>query len=193
MSWESFRTASRIWRTNADTGILPGSEHSPHGNGVHGLAENIYFECRKRAAKANDRLSSRAGAAEYLGISESSLAHYELGITKCVPPDVVVLMAELYRAPELRNRYCLEECPVGKNFCIAAEEAPVERTAVRLLSSLKPGRLSECAEIILRVAEDGKITAEEARELEPVVEALDRLTYAASELKILVEKHRNDG
>lgn len=48
-------------------------------------AETMYFRCRKEAALHNDRLNSRAGAAEALGISESSLAKHELGITKVVP------------------------------------------------------------------------------------------------------------
>lgn len=57
------------------------------------MNENVYFECRKKAAIHNERLNSRAGAAEILGISESTLAHYELGITKNIPVDVVVMMA----------------------------------------------------------------------------------------------------
>ena len=56
------------------------------------MNENVYFECRKRAAIHNERLNSRAGAAEILGISESTLAHYELGITKNIPVDVAKLI-----------------------------------------------------------------------------------------------------
>lgn len=41
--------------------------------------ENIYFRCRKEAAKYNDKLNSRESAAEMLGVSVSSLADYELG------------------------------------------------------------------------------------------------------------------
>lgn len=43
--------------------------------------ENQCFRCRKEAAKHNDKLGSREGAAELLGISVSSLADYELGNT----------------------------------------------------------------------------------------------------------------
>ena len=39
---------------------------------------NVYYEARKKAAMYNDRLSSREGAAEALGISPSTLADYEL-------------------------------------------------------------------------------------------------------------------
>ena len=44
--------------------------------------ENIYLECRKKAAEYNEKLNSREAAAELLGVSVSTLANYELGITK---------------------------------------------------------------------------------------------------------------
>lgn len=72
-------------------------------------ADNIYCRCRKEAAKYNDKLNSRDGAAELLGISASTLADYELGITKIIPADAILRMADLYNAPELRNHYCNED------------------------------------------------------------------------------------
>ena len=77
---------------------------------------NVYFKARKKAAIYNERLYSREGAAELLGISVSTLADYELGNTKVIPVDKVVLMADLYKAPELITRYCMSECPVH-GFC----------------------------------------------------------------------------
>ncbi len=68
--------------------------------------ENVYFACRKKAATFNEALKSRENAAELLGISTSTLANHELGITKNVPVDTIVMMADLYRAPELKYRYC---------------------------------------------------------------------------------------
>ena len=41
----------------------------------------IYFACREKAAKYNDLLNSRERAAELLGISTSTLANHELGVT----------------------------------------------------------------------------------------------------------------
>lgn len=76
-------------------------------------ADNIYCKCRKEAAKYNDKLNSREGAAELLGISASTLADYELGITKIIPADAILRMADLYNAPELRNHYCKYSCPLA--------------------------------------------------------------------------------
>lgn len=64
---------------------------------------NRYFEARMRAAKWNEKLSTRAGAIDYLpGVTEDSLKKYELDITR--PPNIVVaLMADAYNEPELRH------------------------------------------------------------------------------------------
>lgn len=71
--------------------------------------KNIYFVCREKAAKYNDLLNSRERAAELLGISTSTLANHELGVTKNIPPDTVVMMSDLYKTPELRSYYCKHE------------------------------------------------------------------------------------
>ena len=65
------------------------------GNGSMKDNDNVYFLARKKAAIYNERLYSREGASELLGISVSTLADYELGNTKVVPVDKVVLMAEM--------------------------------------------------------------------------------------------------
>lgn len=69
-------------------------------------AGNIYCQCRKEAAKYNDKLNSREGAAEVLGMSPSTLSDYELGITKIIPAENILRMADVYNAPQLKNHYC---------------------------------------------------------------------------------------
>lgn len=156
------------------------------------MSENIYFKCRKQAALSNDRLNSRGGAAEYLGISESSLTHYELGITKNIPADVVVTMAELYNAPELKNYYCRNECPIGKNLPVATEETPIALATVHLLENLNPDTIKQYSNELIKIASDGKVSPDEALQLGELLDALDKITQAASELRILAEKHSKE-
>ncbi len=103
------------------------------GNGGMKENNNIYFRARKSAAVYNERLYSRERAAELLGISISTLADYELGNTKVVPVDKVVLMADLYNCPELKNGYCKYECPIGKSMPLATEVTGIEGVALRLI------------------------------------------------------------
>ena len=119
--------------------------------------ENIYFRCRKEAAMHNQKLSSREGAAELLGISVSSLQKYELGVTKTVPVDMVVLMADLYNAPELRSLYCKGECPIGRAMNIATEIKSVESVAIRLIKKLSMREVEDIKEKLLDIADDGTI------------------------------------
>ena len=75
-----------------------------------------------------------------LGISVSSLADYELGNTKVIPVDKVVLMADIYNAPELMAWYCSSECLIGKSLEMPSPEiASVERTTMKLLKQLRQG------------------------------------------------------
>lgn len=97
---------------------------------------NPWYEARKRAAEFDDRLYSREGAAERLGMSVSSVADAELGLTKCMPVDKAVLMADMYKAPELLNYYCLNECPIGCRHPISDEVLDVDRITVKILKNL---------------------------------------------------------
>ena len=72
------------------------------------LGETPYRECRKQAAIYNDALGSMERAAEMLGVSVNTLSNYELGVT--VPPvNIIIVMADLYRAPQLKTMYCNDD------------------------------------------------------------------------------------
>lgn len=152
--------------------------------------ENIYLECRKRAALYNDKLNSREMTAELLGVSVSTLANYELGITKNVPPDSVVMMSDLYRMPELKNHYCKHECPIGKNFPMATEESGLQGITVKILNRLDDEDIRGMKKSLLSIAEDGVIAPDEREEFEKIVTSLERLEHAISELRILAEKYQ---
>lgn len=117
------------------------------GRGPTNENTNMYFQARKKAATYNERLWSREGAAELLGISVSTLADYELGNTKVVPVDKVVLMADLYNAPELITGYCMRECPVHGFLPLATEEKSLEGIALRLLQNFNEDSLKNMRDI----------------------------------------------
>ena len=158
------------------------------GNGGTKENQNVYFRARKQAAMYNERLSSREGAAEMLGISPSTLADYELGITKNIPVDVVVMMAEVYNAPELKCIYCKSECPIGKELPIATEAGNIEGITVRMLSGLEDEKIDKIPKTLLRIAEDGKVEAAEREELKEMVQSLDGVYKAITELRMMAER-----
>lgn len=148
---------------------------------------SIYFQCRILAAKNNVYLKSRESAAEYFGISVSSLANYERGIT--VPPlDLIMMMADVYGAPQLKNLYCLEQCPLGKQQPISAEIKTLEAVTVGIIAKLDEKDIEEMRRELLEIAEDGKISPDEEDDFTAVSKELDKLAVSISELRLIKEK-----
>lgn len=158
------------------------------GKGSINENNNVYFKARKRAAAYNERLYSREGASELLGISVSTLADYELGNTKVVPVDKVVLMADLYNAPELVTRYCMGECPVHGFLPLATEEKSIQGITLRILLGFNEDRLRVMKEDLMEIAADGIISREEIPKLKAILDKLDKLAEIISEMKIAGEK-----
>lgn len=149
---------------------------------------NVYFRARKEAAIYNERLFSREGAAELLGISVSTLADYELGNTKVVPVDKVVLMADLYNCPELKTGYCKYECPIGKTMPLATQVSGIEGIALRLIREFDTEKVKQMEKSLIDIAADGVISEDEKPELEAILKRLDELAIVISEMKLIGEK-----
>ncbi len=148
-------------------------------------ADNMFCQARYEAAKSNERLSSREGAAEELGIDRTRLARIELGST--VPyQEEVLLMADMYRAPELRGKYCSEMCPLGKNMPKITDK-DLDRLSLEALSSFR--KINEAKELLLDITADGIIEEGEKEDLKKIVETLDELNEITSNLKVWIEKN----
>ena len=141
--------------------------------------------CRKRAAEQNEKLKSREGAAELLGYSTSSLAAWELG-TDRPSPEAVMLMADLYHAPELKNYYCKNVCPLGAGIP-ELKVRELDRITIMALSSFK--KICSSKENLLDIVADGQITEDEKPALEEIIKTMDEMTEIAQSLKAWAEKN----
>ena len=61
-------------------------------------AANMFCQARYEAAKSNERLSSREGAAEEIGIDRTRLARIELGSTIPYQEEVLLMKARFGQA-----------------------------------------------------------------------------------------------
>lgn len=148
-------------------------------------ADNMFCQARYEAAKFNERLSSREGAAEELGIDRTRLARIELGSTLPYQEEVL-LMADCYRAPELKGNYCREMCPLGKNMPKIENEG-LDRISLRMLSSFR--KINEAKETLLDITTDGVISDEEKPELEEIIRTLDEVNEITQNLKNWIERN----
>ena len=151
---------------------------------------NRYYEARIKAAKYNEKLSTRAGAAELLpGVTEDSLKKYELDITR--PPNIVVaLMADAYGEPELRSWYCSNECPLGKD-CREIPEMPAERALIRLQNSVCD--MEQTVKQISHIMDDGKLSEEERESVTELRSKLLELRRRTDENLAMLERAERHG
>lgn len=162
------------------------------GRGAEKAHGNPWYEARQEAAKYDSRLCSREGASELLGMSVSSIADAELGLTKVMPVDKAVLMADLYKAPELLNFYCLHECPIGSRRPISDESLEIERATVKLTKILRKEQVQWFKHGLQDIAADGAITADEFDEFDRIMEELREVSKIISELEIIRDKAKAD-
>ena len=149
---------------------------------------NVWRDARLQAAKYDERLNSRESVADMLGVGVDAIRRIETNANKTMPVDTAVLMADLYSAPELLNHYCLNECPIGCNRPISDEVLGIDRVTLKLLKTLNAEDMADIKTKLIDIAEDGVISDDELPALEEVIDYLDRLSKAVSELKIISEK-----
>lgn len=148
-------------------------------------SSNTFYQARCKASAHNEQLRSRESAADCMLIDRGRLYRIESGLTNPYPEEVV-LMADLYNAPELRNFYCREMCPLGCDTP-KLELEDLDRISVRALSSFR--KMSAAKEMLLDIVEDGVVSEEEKPELDKVMSTLDEVASIAQSLRVWVEKN----
>lgn len=149
-------------------------------------ANNIFYKARIEAASCNDSLSSREGAAEILGIDRTRIARVELGSLNPYPEEVL-LMSDIYNAPELNNYYCSKICTLGQQTIPEAELLHLDRLTIKILSAL--GNAEFIRKTIIAVVEDGEISEDEQPQIQEILKALENISKTAIEMKLWVEKN----
>lgn len=154
-------------------------------------AGNRYCQARLKAAKYNEKLLTRAGAVDYLpGVTEDSLKKYELDINR--PPNIVVaLMADAYNEPELRQWYCANECPLGKDCRETPPQMPAERALLRLQNSTY--EMDDVIKQLSLLMEDGELSDDERTLIPKLKEQLLEFRRRADENLINLEKAEKTG
>lgn len=149
---------------------------------------NIFYKARCEAAKHNEQLSSREGAADIMSIDRGRLYRIESGIANPYPEEIH-LMADLYNAPELENYFCTNMCPLGCNIPkIDLEE--LDRVALKALSTFR--KVEGTKETLLDITADGVISEDEKADMRKVLENLDELVQVAQSLKLWAKKNMQE-
>ncbi len=146
---------------------------------------NIYIEVR------NNLGLSREKASELLEtISPEKLERIEN--EKQLPnPDDVMIMADKYSEPNIRNFYCANQCPMGQHYVPRIMFNDLEKTVLKLLASLNSMHGKQ--EKLIEIAEDGKISDEELVDFINIQKTLERVSLAVDALELWTDKMISSG
>ena len=95
-------------------------------------------------------------------------------------PDEVIIMAEKYKAPQLCNHYCANDCEIGRQYVPEIHVKDLSRIVLEMLSSLNTVRKKQ--ERLIDITADGII---DEGEIEDFIDIQDELEEISVEVETL--------
>lgn len=151
--------------------------------------ENTYKKFREKAGY------TQATAAEGLSITEKSYAKYERAYGDPAASDPgparVDDMATLFNAPELRNWYCRNVCPLGiyTTEDVTLEGSSLDIAAVKLYLAIEA--VNQIKGLLLKVVADGELTDDEGEDLKTLFDHLEQVEGFTQEFRLWLERSKN--
>lgn len=118
------------------------------------------------------------------GMTAERISRIEGGAVRVQPEDVI-LMAECYKAPALKNYFCTHECAIGRETVPEIESKSIAQIAIETLNSLN--KISQKKDRLLEIVEDGQVMNDELEDFLSIKAVLDRIASSVSTLQLWVE------
>ncbi len=147
--------------------------------------KNIYQLCREKCDFTRQRASEGM-----VFISDDRIEKIESG--KSLPhPDEIMAMAECYKAPELCNYYCSNECPIGQTHVTELKLQDLSQIILEMLASLNA--MNKEKERLIEITADGEISDDELKDFNNIKSQRDRISVSIETLKLWVDKTIAEG
>lgn len=119
------------------------------------------------------------------GMTAERISRIEGGTARVQPEDVN-LMAECYKAPELKNWFCSHECAIGRETVPTIESKSIGQIAIETLNSLN--KMIQKKDRLLEIVEDGRVRPDELEDFLDIKATLDRISTSVGSLQLWVDK-----
>ncbi|MBQ6401403.1 MAG: helix-turn-helix domain-containing protein [Firmicutes bacterium] len=133
---------------------------------------------------------SREHAAEKIGVSDDKLERIENGKQRPNPQDVLI-MSEVYQAPELCNFYCSTDCEIGKRYVPRVPDSELPGIILHLLDSVY--EVEDIEKSLVRITADDVIDESEVESLADAQYTLERLSVMVEALQLCIERKISRG
>ena len=111
---------------------------------------------------------------------------------RCAPhPDEVLIMADKYKAPELRNYYCSKQCPIGINYVPEVKVKDLSQIVLRMLAPLNSIQSRQAR--FIEITSDGEIHDDEIEDFVAIQDELSKISMTVDALQIWSEQMLANG
>ena len=141
-------------------------------------------------AKRKELGWSREYASEQLGISDDKLERIEN--EKQLPnPQDVLIMSDVYHAPELCNYYCSRDCEIGQLYVPKVPDTELPGIILKLMASIY--EVENIEKLLVRITADDVIDDDEIEDLVTAQFTLEQLSVMIEALQLCIERKVDKG
>ena len=143
--------------------------------------KNIYQTYREQNNLTMDKASELMGT-----VSVARIEKIENG--KSLPhADEVLAMASCYKAPDLCNYFCSNECEIGKKYVPEVQSKDLANIVLEVVATLN--NLEKDKDRLIEIAADGQIDEDEHTDFEYIKTQLEKISTSVESLKLWIEKN----
>ncbi len=106
-------------------------------------------------------------------------------------PDEVLLMSDKYKAPNLCNYYCANQCPIGQQYVPEVKLKDLSQIVLETLASLNA--MQKKKERLIEITVDGHISGDELQDFVFIQEELEKISIAVETLQLWCERMLDTG
>ncbi len=142
--------------------------------------KNIYFKRREELKLTRDQASELLESISPERIekieNERSNPH----------PDEILIMSDKYKAPELCNYYCSNQCPIGQQYVPEVKVQDLSQIVLRMIASLNS--VQDSQRRFVEIAADGVIDDGEIEDFVNIQDELEKISITVETLQIWSEQ-----
>lgn len=147
--------------------------------------KNIYQISRENLELTREQASSLL---EYISADRIEKIENERSLPH---PEEVLTMAQCYKAPNLCNHYCSQECPIGQQYVPEVKMKDLSQIVLEMLNSLNS--LGNAKDRLVEITVDGEISEDEYQDFATIQKQLCQISLAVDTLQLWFEKNIADG
>lgn len=103
----------------------------------------------------------------------------------------VLVMANKYKAPELCNYYCSNQCPIGQQYVPEIRIKDLPQIVLEMLAALNS--MNKKQERLIEIAADGKVDKGEIDDFRKIQNDLEKISITVETLQLWLEQMKAQG